>query len=843
MSEQLLLEEINQDIKNSINPEEKVNLLVKKSRLCIKLKKIDTALNTLLEAFHISPQNEDVRSSLNTLKMQFQGIGIFSNDYIKAILLDNSKKSDEQEVFSCFLGPNQDLQIKNFINGNGIYDLMEGFSKSLYDLHFSLTGRLILMLCSLSDLASKSMIDYVNNNTFDATFLSKVPDTIVETLFLIFCKKNLWSSTKTWEFFLLKFFNDISNEIKESGKERQMLLLKNISNIFSLEDTIFQIFCNSYSLCSVLSLFDLRNGKEIRKLSSLIISKLIKKKDIITEQFLQDRIFDYILECLKENTNKKLIEIYSIYIHIFALDSSIAGSLFLKNGFLEELCADIQNDDEVNLFFLQMISSSCINSNCREKLLEMFIPTLNDLRKEKNIKINSLSEIIMIKLTYQINKKENTNNLSKENILNLTKNIVSIISQDYINVSVSFIEGLTYLSMFSHVKEYIVSKERLFMAISKRIKEESDDISFIFSTLVCIKNIVSYKPKLTEEQEQIIKLKNILQEHLTVHEDNLESDEKVSERCLKIINHQILIILNSTLSCKLDSIKTFCSKIILSLATKPKHRFLLAEQGVIRILYNIIKDSQIKALTVEDSETNFQYPAIVSLAKMLITINPNSVFDRSRFQVDDIVIYIYECLKVSENNNLLVQFECLLALTNLTSLNIEVREKFISILWPMIEWLWLSDNQLIQRSAVELLCNLVACPSGITIFSKKRKQRIHILLALADSPDKKTRIAAGGALAILSNNISICEAMLEKKEAIKIILDMVNEETDDLIHRGLVCIENIIHLMDSKNMPIFKELNIAESLSRIIKKTKNKEIIDLSYQIIQKLKKVNYISE
>ncbi|CCJ30517.1 unnamed protein product [Pneumocystis jirovecii] len=729
MSEQLLLEEINQDIKNSINPEEKVNLLVKKSRLCIKLKKIDTALNTLLEAFHISPQNEDVRSSLNTLKMQFQGIGLFSNDYIKAILLDNSKKSDEQE----------DLQIKNFINGNGIYDLMEGFSKSLYDLHFSLTGRLILMLCSLSDLASKSMIDYVNNNTFDATFLSKVPDTIVETLFLIFCKKNLWSSTKTWEFFLLKFFNDISNEIKESGKERQMLYY--FSNFF---------------------LFDLRNGKEIRKLSSLIISKLIKKKDIITEQFLQDRIFDYILECLKENTNKKLIEIYSIYIHIFALDSSIAGSLFLKNGFLEELCADIQNDDEVNLFFLQMISSSCINSNCREKLLEMFIPTLNDLRKEKNIKINSLSEIIMIKLTYQINKKENTNNLSKENILNLTKNIVSIISQDYINVSVSFIEGLTYLSM-------------LFMAISKRIKEESDDISFIFSTLVCIKNIVSYKPKLTEEQEQIIKLKNILQEHLTVHEDNLESDEKVSERCLKIINHQILIILNSTLSCKLDSIKTFCSKIILSLATKPKHRFLLAEQ-----------DSQIKALTVEDSETNFQYPAIVSLAKMLITINPNSVFDRSRFQVDDIVIYIYECLKVSENNNLLVQFECLLALTNLTSLNIEVREKFISILWPMIEWLWLSDNQLIQRSAVELLCNLVACPSGITIFSKKRKQRIHILLALADSPDKKTRIAAGGALAILSNNISICEAMLEKKEAIKIILDMVNEETDDLIHRGLV---------------------------------------------------------
>ncbi|KAG5519416.1 hypothetical protein PMAC_002043 [Pneumocystis sp. 'macacae'] len=831
------------DIKNSINSKEKVDLFIKKSRLCIKLKKIDIALDTLFEAFHISPQNEDIRSLLNTIKTQFQEIGIFPTDYIKTILLDNSIKSNKQEVFSCFLGPNQDIRIKNFINENGIHELMEGFSKSLYDLHFSLTGHLIFMLCSLSDLASKSMISYLNTNTFDAKFFLKVPNTIIETLFLIFHKKNLWSSTKTWELSLIKFFNDISNEIKESGKERQILLLRNISNIFSLENIIFQFFCNSYSLHSILGLFDLRNDKETRKLSSLILSKLIKKKNIITEEFLQDRIFNYIVECLKENTNKKLIEIYSIFIHIFILDSSIGASLFLKNGFLEELCADIQNDDEANLFFLQMISSSCINSSCREKLLKMFIPILDNLRKKKNIKINSLSEIIMIKLTYQINKEENTSNLSKEDILNLTKNLVSIISQDYININISFIEGLAYVSMFSYIKEYLVSEKNLFTAIFKRIKEESDDVNFVFPILVCIKNIVSYKPKLTEEQEQIAKLKTILQESLVIYEDNLESDEKVSERCLKIINYQILVILNSALSCKLDSIKTLCSKIILSLATKPKHRFLLAEQGAIRLLYNIIKDSQIKTLTIEDSENNFQYPAIISLTKMLITINPNSIFDRSRLQVDDIVIYIYECLKISENDNLLVQFECLLALTNLTSMNMEVREKFISILWPIIELLWLSDNQLIQRSAVELLCNLVACPSGITLFNKKRKQRIHILLALADSPDKKTRIAAGGTLAILSNNISICETILEKKKGIRIILNMINEETDDLIHRGLVCIANIIYSTNFKNVLIFKEVSIIKSLSEIIKKTKNKEIINLSCQIIQELQKLNYINE
>ncbi|KAG4301014.1 hypothetical protein PCK1_002713 [Pneumocystis canis] len=756
------------------------------------------------------PQNEKIRSSINELNKEFKEFLVFPVDYIKTILLDNSKKSNEQELFSYFLGPNQNLQIKKFVNEEGIYKLMKGFSESLYTLHFYLVGRLIFMLCLHSDVICKSMIDYITTNPINMEFLSKIPNDIIETIFLIFSKKHLWLCTKTWELSLLNFFNIISKEMEESKKERQIILLKNILNIFSSGNTVFQIFCDSHLLYSILTLFDYGNNKEIRKLSSLIMSELLKKNDI-TENSLENLIFDFILKCLENNTNKKKIEMYSIFIHLFTINSSIAASLFLKDGFLEEICSNIENDNnKVNIFLLEMISSSCINIDCRNKLLEVFIPILNNLKEQENIRISSLSKIIIMKLTDQINKKKDFHD--KENILKLAKNIVSLISQDYIDIDMSLIEGLAYISMFSYVKEYLVSEKKIFTTISKRIKEDPTDNGFIFAALSCIKNIVNYKLKLTEEQKQIIKLKAMLQEPLENYHDILESDEKVTERCFKIINYQMLTTLNLASSCQSDNIKTLCSKIILSLSTEPKHRILLAKQGTIRILYNIIKDCQTGALTIEDSKDNFQYPAIISLVKMLITVNPNLIFDRSRFQVDDIVKSIYECLKVSENNDPLVQFECLLALTNLVSINIEIREKFVSILWPMIDSLWLSNNQLIQRSAVELLCNLVACPSGIEMFKKHKKRKIHILLALADSLDKKTRCAAGGALAILSGDLFICQTILEEKKGIKIILDMMTEETDDLIHRGLVCMANIIYSADSKNKLIFKELNIIEKL-------------------------------
>ena len=74
------------------------------------------------------------------------------------------------------------------------------------------------------------------------------------------------------------------------------------------------------------------------------------------------------------------------------------------------------------------------------------------------------------------------------------------------------------------------------------------------------------------------------------------------------------------------------------------------------------------------------------------------------------------------------------------------RELIIRQSWETMEnQLLLSGNTLVQRASVELVCNLMLSPTGVTKFADggaKAKTRMHILLALADVEDVATRRAA-----------------------------------------------------------------------------------------------------
>jgi hypothetical protein len=59
--------------------------------------------------------------------------------------------------------------------------------------------------------------------------------------------------------------------------------------------------------------------------------------------------------------------------------------------------------------------------------------------------------------------------------------------------------------------------------------------------------------------------------------------------------------------------------------------------------------------------------------------------------------------------------------------------------WPQVEDLMLSSNPLVSKAAVELVCNLVQDPRGMALYadgSAAAKQRLHILVALADAEDE-----------------------------------------------------------------------------------------------------------
>lgn len=199
----------------------------------------------------------------------------------------------------------------------------------------------------------------------------------------------------------------------------------------------------------------------------------------------------------------------------------------------------------------------------------------------------------------------------------------------------------------------------------------------------------------------------------------------------------------------------------------------------------------------------------------------------------------------AETRDLLPTFEALLALTNLASTEEDtVRESLIRSSWQKIEDLLLSQNTLIQRASVECICNLMASPSGVAKFadgSPPAKNRLHILLALADVEDLATRRAAGGALAMLTEWDRAAEAVLLKERGAKILVDLCKDEDEGIRHRGVICLLNLVSVPDSgvkaRAMEAITKADGVEVLKGLLRKSRDQEVLGAGVEVLKILLK------
>jgi len=184
-----------------------------------------------------------------------------------------------------------------------------------------------------------------------------------------------------------------------------------------------------------------------------------------------------------------------------------------------------------------------------------------------------------------------------------------------------------------------------------------------------------------------------------------------------------------------------------------------------------------------------------------------------------------------------------MALTNLASISPEMATRVADAkgLMNKVEVLLLHDNAMIQRAATELLCNLMTCDSVFERYSGEgtsasvseaggpksgvASSRLHILLALSDVQDISTRVAASGALAMLTSSSSASRALLglEKgpERTFSVLGDLIspsaNNDDDSnskatpttpdprLVHRGVVCIQNVLKNSDDTSDKLLVE--------------------------------------
>ncbi|CAI2172151.1 1687_t:CDS:2 [Funneliformis geosporum] len=386
-----------------------------------------------------------------------------------------------------------------------------------------------------------------------------------------------------------------------------------------------------------------------------------------------------------------------------------------------------------------------------------------------------------------------------------------------VDVKANAIEGLAYASLKPTVKETITYHPTLLKEIFKLVKEqEKSNNNLSYGVTVILSNITSYKKKLSKDDQHLLKLKKMAEggvrkgENEKLETNPLDEDEYVENRIkqiMKLGGIQSLILLSRNQS---QIIRQLVSLNFLNLATNQMNRGMIVQQGGVKTLIPLaIKDGNTK------EGMNF---ATQALAKIAITMDPNLAFRGERSS--DLVRPL---LNLCQGEDELSQFESLMALTNLGSVENDIRMRiYDSKGIPIIENLQFSENTLVRRAATECLCNMMFCEPVYELYSDVNK--ITILVALSDVEDFETRRAASGALAILSTDPNVCTMILDRPKGIQILKDLFNENSPEIQHRAIECFKNIAG-SDKDKAELLVKAEVHKRMLELVKESKVESVV------------------
>jgi hypothetical protein len=403
----------------------------------------------------------------------------------------------------------------------------------------------------------------------------------------------------------------------------------------------------------------------------------------------------------------------------------------------------------------------------------------------------------------------------------------------------SSIEGLAYTSLQPLVKERLASDHAFLQKLVKSLSSSPAKSPMTYGALSILVNLTTYLPSLSEEQRRMTQLKAYANASKpSTAPDPLSDDEHVAMRCKAVFEAGAIPVLVTHSQHGSIASLTLVVSIIFSLARTTNIRGKMAQQGAVKLLLHAYPVFPSENLAARRTTAH-------ALARILISTNPAHVFGGSNplslvSAVRPLLLLLTDDPTV-EQRDLLPVFESLLALTNLASTDDVARNAIIRLTFTQIEELLLSNNKLVTRATVELVCNLMLSPEGVAKFadgSKQASQRMHILLALGDSEDYETRRAAGGALASLTEWDTAVNAILERDKGIRILLALCTEDQEELRHRGTVCLLNLLSapgkVGDWAIEKVRKEEGI-EALKECATKTRSQEVLEVTVQALQKL--------
>ena len=242
----------------------------------------------------------------------------------------------------------------------------------------------------------------------------------------------------------------------------------------------------------------------------------------------------------------------------------------------------------------------------------------------------------------------------------------------------------------------------------------------------------------------------------------------------------VLVIAELVAHSKAESIKRPAAEVLLSMANTPEARGKIVQQGGFKALIS---------LTI-DGDEGTKKAAAWALAKVGISINPALYPRRTGSGPEEIVKPLIRL--VDEMAHELTTFECCMCLCNLATVE-ELRDRIVREKgWRVLEMALTSDNELVQRAAVECMSNLVTNDEIAEKFVSPTSTATKVFVGFCGSHDVKTQLAASGGVATLSAVPEIAAAFVEANVVEPLVEIALVSEEPGVIHRAAVALQRLL---------------------------------------------------
>lgn len=138
----------------------------------------------------------------------------------------------------------------------------------------------------------------------------------------------------------------------------------------------------------------------------------------------------------------------------------------------------------------------------------------------------------------------------------------------------------------------------------------------------------------------------------------------------------------------------------------------------------------------------------------------------------------------------------------------------------------------------------MVAPETVSLFVEgpRSGNRLQMLLAIAQADDVPSRLAAGGALAMLTEWDAGVKKILEREGGVQRILEMCEDEEDGVVFRGVVVVRNLVIVGGEDGLKKVKEEGGADVLKRILEEAvaaeeKNGDMISALVEVLKVLVK------